>query len=87
MLHVTIELWPHGDRSRAKVLGTADIANVGGTLDRGNYFARVNGQGGRKWKATRIAGFPRNRLLAWDLLYRVLREVVGERNQSTEGKL
>jgi len=28
-----------------------------------------------------VAGFPRKRLLAWDLLYRVLSDAVGDRNE------
>lgn len=37
MLVIRIEMWPHGDRSRARELGIGMIANVGGTHEKGNY--------------------------------------------------
>ncbi len=37
MLRCTIELLPRGDESRARVIGLVEIANIGGTLERGNY--------------------------------------------------
>lgn len=37
MIRVTIDLLPGGDESRARTIGLIEIANVGGTLDIGNY--------------------------------------------------
>lgn len=37
MLRCKIELLPGGDESRARTIGMVEIANVGGTLDIGNY--------------------------------------------------
>ena len=38
MIRITVELVPHGDESRARVLAHGIIANDGtGTLERGNY--------------------------------------------------
>jgi len=79
---VTVELWPGGDKSRAQVLGRAAIINEGtGTLSRGTYAATFSDKAGRLWRAIEVRGFPRKRLLAWDLLYRALRDAVGERNR------
>lgn len=76
-----IELWPGGDERRKRTLGTGTITNVGtGTLTQGNYFADFRDAAGRTWKHTTVAGFPRKRLLGWDLLYRVLKNLVGFRN-------
>jgi hypothetical protein len=82
MLRVTVELVPHGDESRARHLGTAVIANDGtGDLDTGNYWAKLSKWGsGATWKRGKYKGFPRKRRGPWDLLYCLLREIVGERN-------
>jgi hypothetical protein len=82
MLRITIELVPHGVESAAKTLHVAKIWNDGsGNLASGNYEARLSTRGNRSvWKAVRVEGFKRKRLLAWDLLYRVLKIAVGERN-------
>jgi hypothetical protein len=36
---------------------------------------------GRPWKSGILTGFPRKRLLAWDLLTRALYYVLGNRNR------
>ncbi len=82
MLKVTIELWPLGDESRKETLHTIVIANDGtGTPTQGNYYSVISR---RKrltpWKLAAVAGFPRKRLNAVDLLYRVLKQAVGDRN-------
>lgn len=38
------------------------------------------GSAKKKWKSGGVAGFPRLKLGAWDLLYRVLQSAVGNRN-------
>ena len=83
MLRVTIELVPWGIESRAKIIATGTIANTGtGTPTSGDYRVELRDAAGRKWKSGGITGFPRKRLLAWDLLYRALGRVVGNRNST-----
>lgn len=85
MLRITIELVPWGIESRAKVIATGTIANAGtGTPTSGDYRIELRDAAGRKWKSGSIAGFPRRRLLAWDLLYRALEKLVGNRNPSSD---
>lgn len=74
-VYVRIELWPDGDRSKAKLLQEAIIANVGGTGTHGDYAVRVshsttfkgNGFGNplrpapdEVWREGRIANHARN---------------------------
>lgn len=83
MLYVRIELWPHGDKDNAKLLGEARIANTGkGTLDKGEYMYKVTGVNGAKLRdgMGHLTGFPRKKLLAWDLLYRILGKVRKAKN-------
>ncbi len=82
MIVVTIELWPHGDESKKKHLGTAKIANDGrGTLTEGDYDVVLSktGRPNQTWRKGRVTEFPRRRLGPWDLLYRALRNTVGDR--------
>ena len=37
MLVLKLELWPGGDRAKARDLGTLEIGNVGGDVDEGEY--------------------------------------------------
>ncbi len=83
MIVVRVEIWPGGNRDRRRHLGTAAITNNAcGTETRGSYVARFFVAGKRKktWHVTNVNGFPRTRLLAWDLLFRALRNVCGKRN-------
>ena len=66
-------------------LGTAKIWNdATGDLRSGNYQATlsVRGISNQVWKKGMVKGFARKRLKAWDLLYRVLEDIVGSRNAS-----
>jgi len=100
MIVIKVELWPFGDSSRAKILGTAKIANTGGTGTQGDYNCTIcdavelpehsleaykilfHSKGNKRiWKECDVDNFPRKRLLVWDLLYRALKKIVGERNQ------
>lgn len=83
MIRVTVELVPFGDeRMPTRALGIMAIANDGsGSPTEGNYHAMATVKGGRKWKEAVVEGFPRKQRLAWDLLYQVLREMVGDRNE------
>jgi hypothetical protein len=83
MIHVEISLWPGGDKEKASHLGTILIANdESGTLNSGNYVAVLSQakKPATMWKTSIVKGFPRKRLGAYDLLYRILKDVVGERN-------
>ncbi len=82
MLRITIELLPKGEEAKSRHLGTIYISNVGGTPTRGDYRFRLSKRGkpNQVWKKGAITDFPRRRLGAYDLLYRALRAVVGERN-------
>ena len=41
MLVIKIEMWPMGDHTRARSLGVATIANVGGNADTASYDCRL----------------------------------------------
>lgn len=80
MLVVKIELHS-AVTGRVTTLATGKIVNTGtGTPTRGNYYAVLRDAAGREWKRGTAEDFPRTRLLAWDLLYRVLGRLIGERN-------
>jgi hypothetical protein len=50
----------------------------------GNYVVQLmrNGSKTSVWKAGEVKRFPRLKLGVWDLVFRALRETVGERNKS-----
>jgi hypothetical protein len=77
MLRVLIELWPGGDSSRAKSIGEAEIVNVGGDAETGDYHVRLlRGSDRQTWKTGRVIGFRRLERGAWELLYRAIASVV-----------
>ena len=81
MILVKIELHPRGDASKAKELGRIKIGNTGtGTSTKGNYTAALFDKAKRRFRVVDITGFPRKRLLAFDLVYRILKAAIGERN-------
>lgn len=94
MLVVRIELWPRGDRSQAREIATGMIVNDGkGTTEMGLYdvllLKRNRGvirvaHVGDVWKRGRVEGFPRKRLGPWDLLFRALASIVGDRNPNAK---
>jgi hypothetical protein len=80
MVVITVEL-VNAITGARKILGIGQISNTGsGTATVGNYEAIFKFSNGRQWKESRVEGFPRKRLLAWDLLYRALKPLIGERN-------
>jgi hypothetical protein len=86
VLRYTIELVPKGDESRKRVIGVAEIANVGGTKTIGNYSVRLRGgtstwTGLGDWRRGSVQGFPRLRQGAWDLMYRALHACIADRNR------
>lgn len=80
---VTVEVWPKGVREERYHMGTAYIANVGGTAEKADYKVKLSKWVDRTatWKEGSIKGFPRRRLGPWDLLYRCLRACVEDRNR------
>jgi hypothetical protein len=52
MLVIKIELWPRGDRTKAREIGRTYIANVGGDTERGDYEAAVCRRGTTSQLAT-----------------------------------
>jgi len=61
-------------------IATGKIVNTGtGSSTQGNYRIELRDAAGRVWKRGHIEGFPRKRLLAWDLFYRALEKLVGDR--------
>jgi hypothetical protein len=78
LLHVSGAI-NHGQPCGYQGIATGTIANTG-TPTSGDYRIELCDAAGRKWKTGGIGGFPRRRLLAWDLLYRALRKLVGNRN-------
>ena len=85
MLRITIELVPFGLEKESRVLGIAEIMNDGtGDYRTGNYKARLSKwspKTNEDWKTTVVTGFLRKSKGPWDLLYRVLHNIVGERNK------
>jgi hypothetical protein len=84
MVRVTVELVRKGDPNNVRLLGVMEIANVGGTEDVGDYSVRLStaGDARRTWRQGIVRGFPRKRLLGWDLLYRALKSCgLAERNE------
>jgi hypothetical protein len=83
MLRITIELVPQGREAAKRTIAVGTITNLGtGSFTSGDYFVDLRDAAGRKWKHCTLTGFPRKRLLAWDLLFRALRTLVGRRNFS-----
>ncbi len=85
MIYIRMEMWPHGDKGKAYLLGEGMIANVGGDDERGDYdvrllkserYAKTPGV----WKRGKVMQFPRLRLGPWDLLLRALRACIADRN-------
>lgn len=73
MIYCRIEIWPGGDRRRARTLGEATIANVGGSAQVGEYDAKImkSPEYAKRpgvWKQAKLTGFPRLKLGPWELL-------------------
>jgi hypothetical protein len=84
VVFVKIELWPSDIEDNAVLLGGIAIADDSfSTPSCGNYNATLVSNEGVRYKSVRVEGFPRDRLLVFDLLYRVLKAAVGTRNDGT----
>lgn len=79
---IRAELWKKGDPTNKTLLGVAYIKNSGGSGTVGEYLYQITKIGSEQtnWKTGTIKGFPRKRFGVWDLLYRALKEIVGDRN-------
>ena len=84
MLIVKIEL--HSALTgEIRTIATGKIVNTGtGSPTQGSYRIELRDAAGRIWKTGHIEGFPRKRLLAWDLLCRALEKLVGSRNSTLD---
>jgi hypothetical protein len=76
MLVITIELWPHGDRSRKRKLGEARIANITDAKTVGHdYSVRMEGETtGDVWNGF-VRRFDRG-LGAWALLGKAIENML-----------
>lgn len=82
MIVVRIELWPGGDRTRSRDLGTAYIVNDGsGGRTLGSYDVMLSmwGKPTVPWRVGRVAGFQRLKGSPWDLLRRAIVAASGSR--------
>ncbi len=80
MLVIRIEIWPHGDMSKARILGVGTIANTGqGTNEVGRYRAFFDSAGpdGSQHREACIGHFKRQEKDSWELLYLALKKVFG----------
>jgi hypothetical protein len=76
MIRVTIELWPGGDASTPRTLGTIDIINTGDHPQhpsKGNYHSRFWASNGRRTgREATVTDHPRNGLPVFVLLRKIL---------------
>jgi len=78
MIVVKIELWPHGNESKAREIGRCNIWNDGtGTKERGNYKAELKHAGiyyGKEgnWKTGGVKDHRRN-LSPYHLVYSAIK--------------
>jgi len=81
MIKITVDFvkWGIG---KPEELSVMTIANDGtGTKTRGNYTYKITQKRtGVLWKSGRIDDFPRKRLGHWDLIFRCLKDAIGDRN-------
>jgi len=82
---VKVEMWPRGEASKAYSLGTLTIALDPTTVSAGSRsytwrITRFRDKG--TWKSGRIDGHTPRTKGPWDLIYRILRQAVGARNQT-----
>lgn len=86
MLHIQIQMWPQGDKTRAYSLGTLTVALDPGTLptaSKRNYAWRITRRREKgTLKSGRIEGHTPRTRGPWDLVYRILRDAYGARNKT-----
>lgn len=87
MMVVKVELWIHGDSTRIRPLGRALISldPKTATPNYGDYAVVLTKFDDNKvWKIGTVKGHNRKRRGPWDLLYRALKSIVGDRNDNIE---
>jgi hypothetical protein len=93
MIVVKVEMWPKGDEKRAREIGRAHIANVGGDGERADYDVKLlksakysQHNAGKVYKRGRVEGFRRHRG-PWPLLFLALANALRLRapNEIDEG--
>lgn len=83
MLHIQVQMWPKGDKTKAYSMGTLTVAldPDTSTLTKRDYTWRITRfQDKGTWKSGRIEGHTPKTRGPWDLIFRILRNVVGHRN-------
>lgn len=85
MLVIQLQMWPRGDKSKAYSMGTLTIALDPSTLPtdtKRSYTWRITRFKDKgTWKSGRIEGHTPKTRGPWDLIFRILRDVVGYRNK------
>jgi hypothetical protein len=71
MLVLRLEMWPEGDRSKARVLGVLRVSNVGGGLDEGDYQVELDELEAKETRSAQVTGWMRGRS-AWALVFEAL---------------
>jgi len=84
MLVIQIQMWPKGDKTKAYSLGTLKVA-LSRTLSKNfsnrGYDWDITKKGDKgTWKKGQITGHNPRVRGQWDLVYRILKQAVGERN-------
>jgi hypothetical protein len=81
-LTATIELNKYGTAKYLVGIGVIRISNDGtGDHTRGNYDVTLYKRGSKGvWRTGKIRDFPRKSLGPYDLIYRALKIIVGDRN-------
>lgn len=81
MIRVTIEILPFGKEKDKYHLGTVEITNDGrGSPTKGNYIYGFFDKRKRHFRHGFYDGFPKKKLMIWDLLLRILTKEFGYRN-------
>lgn len=85
MIRVTIEIVPHGDEGRARVIGSGTIINDGtGTPDSGNYEYNITFRD--HTVSGKYTGYPRGVHGPWYLLFKILQQVFKNKEAVNEDK-
>jgi hypothetical protein len=83
MLVIQIQMWPKGDKTKAYSMGTLTVALKPGTKSDGlrAYTWAISKFADKGvWKKGHIEGHNPKIRGPWDLVYRILRQAVGDRN-------
>jgi len=83
MIKVTVELCPFGSEKNKETLAEMKIWNdATGTKSIGNYCYKIFKKHSKTqiWRLGEVKNFKRLQLGVWDLLYLVLKDAVGDRN-------